>query len=366
MGVYRRKDTWWIDYYYQDRRYRQKIGSRKRDAEEALSKIKVQIAAGEFIPPEERQRRDAIQVQPILLGTFALEEFLPWSETEHSANHHNQQKIILRVHLIPYFEGMCLHEVTPKRIEDYKGSRARKVNRATVNRELFCLKKLFGKAVEWGKLDQNPAREVRAYKETPQAPRLLEQEEVARLRDACIAEPCPVDLHALVSCMVYAGLRKAEVLNLRWDGIDWKREELTVQSRPEWHTKNYQSRTIPLSEDLAEALRNTPRRLGCALVFPTEAGTAYQNTHYIESALDRAAGRAGIEGGVTFHQLRHSFCSHAQMQGTDARTVQRWMGHRDLRTTLRYSHVSADHEKAAMKRLRYKSSHQVDTSAGQQ
>jgi len=43
--------------------------------------------------------------------------------------------------------------------------------------------------------------------------------------------------------------------------------------------------------------------------------------------------------------------------------VQKWMGHRDLKTTLRYAHVSADHEKAAIQRLRYQSSHQVDTKS---
>jgi integrase len=315
MAVYQKNGTYWIDYYYHDRRYRQKIGSRRRDAEEALSRIRVNIAAGEFIPPEERQRQEAFQRQPMLFETFALEEFLPWSEAEHAAGHHHQQRIILRAHLAPYFEGMHLHEITPKRIEDYKGIRVKKANRATVNREVFCLKKLLRKAVEWGKLEENPAAGIKSFKETPQAPRLLEVEEVARLQEACRQEPCPVDLYALVCCIVYAGLRKAEVFNLRWDGIDWKREELTVQSRPEWHTKNYQSRTIPMSEMLAEALRCAPRRLGCPLVFPTPEGTTYKNTHYIEAALDRAAVRAGIEGGVTFHQLRHTFCSHAQMQG---------------------------------------------------
>jgi len=163
-------------------------------------------------------------------------------------------------------------------------------------------------------------------------------------------------------------LRKAEVLNLQWAGIDWQREELTVQSRPEWHTKNYQSRTIPMSGLLAAALRGIllRRRAVGPLVFSAPEGTPYRNTSHIEAALDRAAKRAGVEGGVTFHQLRHAFCSHAQMQGVDARTVQVWMGHKDLRTTLCYSHVSTGHEKAAMERLRYDLGHQMDTSAGQE
>jgi site-specific recombinase XerD len=61
------------------------------------------------------------------------------------------------------------------------------------------------------------------------------------------------------------------------------------------------------------------------------------------------------------HQLRHAFCSHALMQGIDPRTVQKWMGHKDLNTTLRYAHVSPDHEKAAIQQLRYDHGHYMDT-----
>ena len=51
----------WIDYYYLGKRCRQKIGTRKKDAEEALNKIKVKIAAGEFVPSEERERRESLE-----------------------------------------------------------------------------------------------------------------------------------------------------------------------------------------------------------------------------------------------------------------------------------------------------------------
>ena len=85
--------------------------------------------------------------------------------------------------------------------------------------------------------------------------------------------------------------------------------------------------------------------MGCKLVFPSPQNEVYQNIDHIMFALDRAATQAGIpEGHVTFHQLRHCFCSHAQMQGVSPRTVQQWMGHRDLKTTLRYSHVSPVHD----------------------
>ena len=53
MGVYRKNETWWVDFYYQGKRFRQKIGTRKKDAEDALNQIKLKIASGDFVPMEE-------------------------------------------------------------------------------------------------------------------------------------------------------------------------------------------------------------------------------------------------------------------------------------------------------------------------
>ncbi len=364
MAVYQKNGTYWIDYYFQDRRYRQKIGSRRRDAEEALSKIKVKIVSGEFTTPEERKREEAFRQQPLLFETFAQDEFLPWSKEQHSARHHIRLSSIIRVHLVPYFAGLHLHEITPKRIEDYKtlrhrggryrrGTKTKPLNGATVNRELCCIKILFRKAVEWGRLEDTPARGIKMFKETPNPPRLLEQEEVARL----LVE-LPDHLKALGACAVYAGLRMSELFHLRWEDVNWKAGELNVVSREAHHTKNYQSRRIPMNEALVEALQRHPRRLDSPYAFCNREGQPYDN---IYKALASAALRAGIGDGIGLHQLRHAFCSHALMQGIDARTVQKWMGHRDLKTTLGYAHVSPDHERAAIQRLQYKSGHQMDT-----
>jgi site-specific recombinase XerC len=244
MAVFKKNDAWWIDYYYQGCRYRQKIGSRRRDAEEASAQIKVKIAAGDFVPPADRKRQEEVR-RSIAFESFATADFLEYSKVDHARSHHSQQRMIVTSHLIPYFGGMQLDEIVSKDIEKYKRIRSQKVGHSTVNRELFCLKKLFGKAVEWGELSENPARGVKTFKETPKRPQLLELDEVLRLLEECKQENCRVDLFAFVCCIVYAGLRKSEVLNLRWDGIDHARGHITVQSRPEWHTKNYESRPFP-------------------------------------------------------------------------------------------------------------------------
>jgi len=361
MTVYKRKDrdggdVWWIDYYYQGTRYRQKIGA-KRKAEGAMAEIRSKIAAGDFVAPDKRTA-PAEKVQ-FTFAKFAEEEFLPWSGMQHSEKHHIRLRSILGKHLMPLFGTVPLGQITTKQIEDYKLSRRRHrrgskaVAEATVNRELCCLKVVLRKAVEWGHIETSTARDVKTYKESPEAPQLLEAQEVESL-----LREMPDHLRGLIACAVYAGLRREELFHLRWEDINWTTGELTVASRRDHHTKNYQSRRIPMNTALTELLRRHPRQLGSLLVFCSRDGKPYTD---VRDSLNAAALRAGIKGGARLHQLRHAFCSHALMQGIDPRTVQRWMGHKDITTTMRYAHVSPDHERAAIQRLSYTTGHQVDT-----
>ena len=356
MGVYKRNDSWSIDFSYQGKRYRQQIGTKKKEAEEALAQVKVKIAAGEFIAPDQRSELKGTE-QAVLFEDFAKQDFLPWSESEHSSEHYKRLRSIIKVHLISHFGSYNLHEIEPKQIEDYKtmrrrakhkkgkGKKSRPVNIATINREICCLKTMFRKAAEWDLVIENPTAIVKTSKETPQAPRLLEEKEIRYLIEAL-----PDRLKAMGACAVYAGLRRSELFYLRWEDINWKTGELTVSSREEHHTKNYETRRIPMNNVLEEALKRHPRRLESPYVFCNSKGMPYDN---VRKAFNKAAKDAGIEGGVQLHQLRHAFCSHALMQGIDPRTVQKWMGHKDLKTTLRYAHVSPSHERAAIQRLQY-------------
>ncbi len=255
MGVYRKNSAWWIDYYCQSRRYRQKIGFRRKDAEEAFSRIKVQIAAGEFVPPQERRRLESLE-RHSAFRDFAVDEYLPWSEVNHSPNHHRLQESIIRVQLLPHFGERYLQEITTKHIEDYvaqrrrgsyqKGRQKRPVAPGTVNRDLACLKVLFRKSVEWGHLEASPTDRVKMLKEIPNPPRLLELEEVARL-----LEEMPDHQKALIATVAHAGLRREELFHLQWHDIDWKAGELHVVSRQDHPTKNNESRRIPNERRLA-------------------------------------------------------------------------------------------------------------------
>jgi len=192
-------------------------------------------------------------------------------------------------------------------------------------------------------------------KEIPNPPRLLAQEEVSRLIEAM-----PDHQRAMIVCVVYAGLRRGELFHLRWRDVDVKAQEVHIVSRQDHGTKSGQSRRVPMSPALVAAIQRHPRHITSQYVFCNAEGKPYDN---ITKSLRTAAERAGIEDGVKLHQLRHCFLSYSQMQGVDPRTAQKWAGHTSLATTLKYLHVSPDHEKAAISKLSYTKPNQTSETA---
>jgi integrase len=358
--AYKRNGFWHTDvtFKYVDsqgvrrqKRIRKRISIKKQDAIDTEANIRAQIAAGIYDP-------DPIEaVGSIAFTDFVRDEFMPWSKMQHSAAHHAELDRMLYGRCSQHFGNLVLPDINSKRITDYMQARVgeiytrkgwlapKRTTPATVNRELAALKAMFRQAVAWGHLQASPASGISALKEAPNPPRLLTSAEVARL----LVET-PDHLRAAVGCCVYAGLRKMEVLRLRWQDVDLKEEVLTVVSRHGATTKNHETRRVPLNAPLAKLLRQHPRRLGVQYVFPTSDGK--QPLSHLKSSLVAAATRAGIDH-ISTHQLRHAFVSHALMAGIDPRTVQQWVGHKDLRTTLRYAHVGADHERAAIQRLSF-------------
>jgi hypothetical protein len=282
MAVFKRKEIWWIDYYHEGNRQREKIGPRKKDAEEALSKIKVQMATGEFILQKERKRQETLKPDAISFKDFAVDDFLPWSAMQHSPGHHIRVKSVIDQHLISFFGSCQLGEITTKQIEDYRrqrghanylrGKTAKPVTQATINRELCAIKGILRKAVEWDRLEDSPASKVKTVKETPKPPRLLEQEEIAAL----LAE-LPDHLKALAGCAVYAGLRRSELFHLRWSDINRQKNELNVVSRDMHRTKNKEHRRIPINRALEQLLSRHPRHLNSVYVFCNHKGEIYNN-----------------------------------------------------------------------------------------
>lgn len=161
-------------------------------------------------------------------------------------------------------------------------------------------------------------------------PDILSEKEVVKL----FAEIKNLKHKTLLMTAYSAGLRVSELVNLRIHDIDSQRMMIHIRIG-----KGKKDRMVPLSKRLLEILREYYKEYRPKeFLFEGENG-AY-STRAAQLVIADAKSKAGIRKGGSIHSLRHSYATHLLEGGTDIRYIQELLGHADLKTTLRYTHVT--------------------------
>jgi integrase len=323
MGLYLKNGNWFIDYRVQGRRKREKIGPSKALAETILKKRKVEIAENKYL---DIRREHKIKFEEL------AQLYLDLHAKPNKKSCHSDEDLIKT--LGKHFAGKYLYEITPMAVEQFKADRAKEVSPATVNRALACLKCMFNKAIEWGKASDNPVKKVKLFKENNKRLRYLEKEEIVKLLAHCRGYLRPIVIVALNT-----GMRKGEILGLKWHDIDFRHNIIYLLN-----TKNGEKREIPMNEQVRVALIKVRKHPESPYIFCNKDGNPFGD---IKKSWLTALNKSGILQ-FRFHDLRHTFASHLVMSGVDLNTVRELMGHKSLEMTLRYSHLSPDHKKRAV------------------
>jgi len=254
-----------------------------------------------------------------------------------------------------------LSEVTEKMISEYIGFRLSQVKYIcresaekkcvqppTVNREISCLKHIFNKAIEWNYLSSNPARKIKKFKEGNGMTRYLEKTEISKLIEACGTLKRAKYLKSVVITAINTGMRRGEILNLKWKDIDFSKGLIYIST-----SKNGESGYVPMNSVVVQTLKeNYPinntddQRFLNEHVFMSGGKPLTE----IRTAFKRALKVAGIES-LRFHDLRHTAASHLIMNGVDLVTVKEILRHKCISQTLRYSHLSSEHKRNAVESL---------------
>lgn len=333
-----RDKTYWIEFYDANgKRHRQRIGPWRKIALEVLAKRKAEIAENKFL--------DKAKEPPKMLFKDFAAQYLKWCEANNRWAY--RKKVIIKA-LNSVFGDKLLFEITTWDIEKYKLAR-RKENRksngkpikvASVNRELAVLKHLFTKAIEWEFLKENPAKPVKLFKENNKRLRFLSEEEIDRLLSVCNNY-----LKDIILVALNTGMRKGEVFNLKWQNIDFHLKLLHVSD-----SKNYEGRDIPINDvlyNILKALKNKIEPHEDYVFMNPKTAKPYND---IRESFKIALRQAGIID-FTFHDLRHTFASHLVMNGVDLMTVKELLGHKNISMTIRYSHLSPDHKRIAVRKI---------------
>lgn len=270
MGVYKRGTTWYIDYYAGYKRRREKIGPSKRQAEVVLKKRMVQVAENRFLEVEKYEKIKFEKMTEIYLENYS------------KPNKKSSRRDVTSINnLKPFFAGKYLHEITPLDMEKYKRKRQGQVSNATVNREVACLKHIFTIAIEWAIVQKNPGKKVKLLRERNTRLRYLDEKEMRGLHDACAEHLKPI-----VTVALNTGMRKEEILSLKWKDLDYRIRTISILD-----TKNGESREIPMNDIVYRVLLDIGKNADSPWVFCKKNGERYGN---VRKAFEGARKRAGI------------------------------------------------------------------------
>jgi len=363
-GIYKRGNLFWLRYAGLDGKIVfEPTGSDKlKNAESLLHKRKAQIDSG--------KQPEIIKIKNYSFKELK-EEYVKWAERQRGY----KKKLSVINQLADQFGHYPLRRFDTRMIEQFQTERLQKGHKpATVNRHIATLKHMFTKATDWNMVEEETLKRVRKVK--------LLEENNRRLRylnkDECIAllNACKKHLKPIVITALNTGMRKEEILNLKWDNVDLKNGFILLDI-----TKNGERREIPINATLHEVLSGIVRRIDIPYVFyvarkkkesiidstkvienvspigdkipqeetenQTEDSKPSQRYGNIHRSFKSACKTAKIRD-FHFHDLRHTFASQLVMAGIDLTTVKELLGHKTLTMTLRYAHLAPSHKVKAV------------------
>ncbi len=225
--------------------------------------------------------------------------------------------------------GQKLSEINSKNIANWKIARLEEVAPSTVNRELNFLSKLFEVArSEWNWISINPVRGVERPKNPPPRDRRISQEEQDKILAALkfeMGKPPKLMKQHLGAAFLFAletGMRKSEILALRWDKVFLEKRFLTI---PE--SKNEDRRKVPLSTQAIELLKLQREAAKDEFCFPI-------NSDSFCTTWREARDKVEIED-LTFHDTRHEATTRLARK-LEILDLARMIGHRDLKSLMIY------------------------------
>lgn len=312
-------------------------GTLTPDQARAEAKRLLGLVAAGTDPAEERDKTKADKGMGSILEQFLFEH----SDAKLKASTANEYRRLARLYILPALRNRRITEI--KRADIARLHHAMRHKPFQANRSLALLSKFFnwcekhGLRPEWS----NPCRHIEKYKERKRE-RFLSEEELARLGEALRAaeeaETASPWVIAGIRLLTLTGARLSEVLTLKWDYVDFERQQLRL---PDSKTGQ---KSIYLNAPALEVLASIPRLEDNPYVICGEKTGAHLVN--LQKPWRRIRAAASLED-VRLHDLRHSFASVAAGGGMSLPVIGALLGHNQPQTTQRYAHLSSDPLKEA-------------------
>lgn len=287
--------------------------------------------------------REAEFAKPKVAVSFG--EFVQrWDETILATNHYKPStrkgyRGLLRLYVLPRFGEARLSEITTPEIQSLISKLEKRLSPESTKRVWDLLSGLFRVALEWKWVGENPCKGVRLPKRFRRPQPTIDPETAARLI-AAVGEPYAT----LLILLAITGFRRSEVFALRWGSVNWELGLIGASEsivNGQWGTPKGQNETrfFPLPGWVLDRLRSQWQRAGRPSadrpMFASRAGRPINPSNVLNRHLWPACQRLGVPR-CSFHAFRRGVTTAQVLAGTDPKTMQAWLGHKDVQTTLNH------------------------------
>lgn len=250
------------------------------------------------------------------------------SKAQSSSNHSHRANLSKAKIIEDYFKDIPIHKITPELIEKFRADRKASVTNTTVNHDLKVLRKYLDIAVNKGWIKENPARKITLLPE-PKAriPRCFYPEELKTFFQGLkkFRHLLHGELEFIIRCLIYTGLRRSELLNLKPENIKLHLRQIHLIG------KGQKARIVGIHQALVKEFKKRVQR---GYILPPDI-----NPSSITHTFKKVIRSLGLPEALTLHSLRHTYISYLLEKGVPTKLVKERAGHVSLSTTDHYTHA---------------------------
>ncbi|MEM5777888.1 MAG: tyrosine-type recombinase/integrase, partial [Candidatus Aenigmatarchaeota archaeon] len=271
-------------------------------------------------------------------------QYLSWAKYNLSASSIRNIKISSK-HFLRYRGNITLSEVDTFLIDNFLVELSKKAPKGY--RVYYrTLKAMFQKFVQWDFISKNPFRNIKLPKRQINEKKFFDYDEFISL----ISKEKNKKLRLLFLFDFFTGLRLSEIVNLKWDDINFSRNYITVGNET-FQTKSRRIRKVPLNSIAIQILEELKIYKGISKYVFSKSNSFPFSSDYISKRFKKLLRTNGFDEHYSFHSIRHSTASNLARLGISLPIIQQILGHSDIKTTMIYTHTNFNDTLTAVQKL---------------
>ena len=338
MFLYKRMGIYYIQYLDESENRNRRISTKCRIKQEALK----------FLSNFKDELKSKTKTKFITLKQFNT-EYLSFVKSTLSNGYFKNVEYSFKLLTNKFGNDITLKKINSYQIESLLTERFSKAKYAT-SLALRTLKSAFKKAVEWNYLEVNPFTKIKLPNVVKPIPVFIYEKELNKI----IEKENRKDFKDIYLFGFHTGCRISEILNMKWNSVDFENEIITVKNDKSFTTKSKKDRVIPINEKLLTMLKGRIPFISSIdksdYIFEKTKGVIYR-ADTVSKCFKKDVRDAKLNDRIHIHTLRHSFASNLVKNNISLYVVKELLGHQDISTTQIYSHLTVDSLRNAVKVL---------------